>query len=173
MKRDMFDRHILDVLQRDGSIGPAEMSEIVHLSASQCSRRMQRLRRDGLIRKTVAIVDRHRVDLGVLAVVLVRLVAHASHNEHAFRAWVEATPEVLSCHYVAGDLDFILHIATHDLASYDRFLSEHLLHSSNIASYRSNVILKTLKESTELPLSFFLDNDKEGDARRASQRFSK
>lgn len=153
-KLDLFDRRILAALQRDGSIGPAEMSEVVHLSPSQCSRRMQRLRQDGLIRKTVALVDRASINLGIVALVLVRLVSHSSHNEQAFREWIERTPEVLSCHYVAGDLDFILHVATKDLASYENFISNALVKAANVASCRSNIILKTLKETTELPLSF-------------------
>jgi Lrp/AsnC family transcriptional regulator, leucine-responsive regulatory protein len=151
---DGFDRRILEALQRDGSIGPAEMSEIVNLSASQCSRRMQRLRQEGLVRKTVGLLDRERLNLGIVAIVLVRLVSHSSHNAQAFHDWVERSPEVLSCHYVTGDLDFILHVATRDLASYDQFISNKLANAADIASCRSNIILRTLKETTELPLSF-------------------
>lgn len=151
---DAFDRKILAALQEDGGLGPVELSGRINLSASQCSRRLQRLRDRGLIDRTVAILDREAVNLGIAAVVLIRLGTHSTENEQRFLDCVAALPEVTACHYVTGDLDFILHVVTKDLASYDILLRERLLRSAEISACRSNIILRTTKETTSLPLQY-------------------
>jgi Lrp/AsnC family transcriptional regulator, leucine-responsive regulatory protein len=151
---DAYDRKILGALQEDGTLGPVELSQRINLSASQCSRRLQRLRDRGLIARTVAILDRRAMHLTISAIILVRLGSHSAENEQRFLACVEANPEITACHYVTGDLDFILHAVTKDLVSYDRLVRERLLPSADISACRSNIILRTTKNTTSLPLDF-------------------
>lgn len=151
---DAFDRRILEEIQKDGSLGPAELSNRVHLSISQCSRRLQRLRDQGMIEKSVAILDRRQLNLGITAILLIKLGNHSTENEQKFLQRVADMPEVIACHYVTGDLDFILQIATRDLESYDLLLRQRLLPCAVIAECRTSIVLRTNKETTALPLDF-------------------
>lgn len=151
---DAYDRRILDVLQERGDLGPVELAGHVHLSASQCSRRLQRLRDRGIIDRTVAVLDREAVNLSISAIVLIRMGSHLADNERNFLEAVATMPEIIACHYVTGDIDFILHVVTKDLASYDRLLRERLLRSADISSCRTNIILNTSKDTTAVPLDF-------------------
>ena len=151
---DSFDRNILMHLQEEGDLGPSDLSERVHLSASQCSRRLQRLKEEGYIQRTAAILDPARLNLGISAYVAVKLSSHAADGEQKFRDRVRVLPEVVSCDYLTGDTDFMLHVWTHDLESYSRFLSTKLLPAPEIETARSSIILKSLKRTTALSLDF-------------------
>ena len=151
---DNYDRKILAALQEDGGLGPVDLGARINLSASQCSRRLQRLRENGLINRTVAILDREAVNISISAVILIRLGSHTPENERRFLDCVDNLPEIIACHYVTGDLDFILHVVTRDLASYEVLLRQKLLPSAEISTCRSNIILRSGKDTTSLPLHF-------------------
>lgn len=151
---DAYDRRILTEIQGDGAIGPAELSHRVHLSVSQCSRRLQRLRDRGWIARSATILDRKRLNLGISAILLIKLGNHTTENEQKFLTCVRDLPEVTACHYVTGDLDFILHITTRDLESYEVLLRQRLLSCADIRECRTNIVLRTNKDTTELPLTF-------------------
>jgi Lrp/AsnC family leucine-responsive transcriptional regulator len=151
---DAYDRRILAEIQQDASIGPAELSHRVHLSASQCSRRLQRLRERGLVDKAVTLLDARKLNLGIHAILLIRLGNQSAQNEQGFLRCVQDLPEVTACHYVTGDLDFILHVATRDLESYETLLRQRLLPSADIRECRTNIVLRTNKATTELPLTY-------------------
>lgn len=151
---DSFDRRILMELQRQGDIGPVELSERLHLSPSQCSRRIQRLKEEGYVAETVARLDRERLQIGVTAYVLITLKSHAPHRMDNFLKLVRTTPEILECASTTGEADFVLKICTHDLPSYNRFLSERILMSDEIETARSNIVLQQFKDTTALSLEF-------------------
>jgi DNA-binding Lrp family transcriptional regulator len=151
---DAFDRRILEEIQKDGSIGPAELSNRVHLSISQCSRRLQRLRDQGIIEGSVTVLNRKHLNLGITAILLIKLGNHSTENEQKFLQRVADMPEVIACHYVTGDLDFILQVATRDLETYDTLLRQRLLPCAAIAECRTSIVLRTNKETTALPLDY-------------------
>lgn len=151
---DAHDRRILQEIQTDSTIGPAELSNRVHLSISQCSRRLQRLRDAGVIDRSVTVLDRKPLNLGITAILLIKLGNHSPENEQKFLRRIEDMPEITACHYVTGDLDFILQVTTRDLESYDLLLRQRLLPSAQISECRSNIVLRTHKETTALPLDF-------------------
>ena len=109
---DRVDRRILSELQRQGDIGPAELSERLHLSASQCSRRIQRLKDEGYVVETVARLNRGRLHLGASAYVLTSLKSHAPSHAEGFHKLVGTSPEVLECALTTGEADFVLKICT-------------------------------------------------------------
>lgn len=151
---DNFDRSILLLLQERGDLGPSELSAHIHLSPSQCSRRLQRLKDEGYIERTVAMLNPDRLNLGISAYVAVKLSSHTPDAERMFRERVQALPEVVSCDYLTGETDFMLHVWTHDLESYSHFLSQKLLPGGEIETARSNIILKSLKRTTALMLDY-------------------
>ncbi len=151
---DLFDRKILAEIQKDSETGLNELSTRVNLSPSQCSRRLQKLREAGYVTKSVAILNESLLDLGVSAIILIKLSSHAVENEQRFLARIAELDEVIACHYVTGDLDFVLHVITRDLESFEALLRNNLHKSADIVDCRSNIILRTAKQTTSLPLSF-------------------
>ena len=151
---DSFDRRILAELQVHGDLGPAELSERVRLSPSQCSRRLQRLKAEGYIDKTVALLSHGRLNLGVSAYVLVTLRAHDPERIEAFQKLVRTNAEIVECASTTGEADFVLRVCTRDLDSYNAFLTEKLLLSAEIATARTSIVLHQYKDTTELPLDF-------------------
>ncbi|MBT0670066.1 Lrp/AsnC family transcriptional regulator [Novosphingobium profundi] len=152
-KLDSFDRRILEHLQDEGDLGPSELSGRVHLSPSQCSRRLQRLKDDGYIRKTAAILEPQRLNLGISAFIAIRLRSQSVEAERAFHAKVMALDEILSCDYTTGEFDFILKVHTRDLESFSELLSTRL-RDDVVENVRSFIIMKGLKQTTALPLEF-------------------
>lgn len=151
---DDFDRKILYHLQNQSDMGPAELSGVVHLSASQCSRRIQRLRQAGYIAKTAVILNAGKLNLSISAYIAVKLKAHSPDMEARFLERIDALPEVLSCDYLTGETDFMLRVITRDLESYSDFLSNKLRIGDEIETVRSSIILKGLKNTTALSLDF-------------------
>lgn len=151
---DRYDARILEVWQERGDIGPVDMAQIVHLSASQCSRRMAALRKAGLVRGFRAVLDPGKVGIGIQAYVLLTMKSHAPEAAASFRAKVVGLDEVLECQALTGTADMILKVATHDLASFNDLLTRKILGAPEVATAQSSIILEDVKSTTSLPLRF-------------------
>ncbi|MGF7156366.1 Lrp/AsnC family transcriptional regulator [Novosphingobium gossypii] len=151
---DSFDLRILECWQERGDIGPVEMSELVHLSASQCSRRMQSLRAAGHVSRISAVLQPEKLGIGVSAYVLVTLRSHEPDWLETFNRRIDALDEVLECQSLTGEADIILKVATRDLASFNTLLVRELLAAPEVATARSSIILENLKSTTALPTRF-------------------
>lgn len=151
---DRFDRRILGELQKRGDIGPTELSPLVHLSPSQCSRRIARLREEGYIAGIAARLDPRKLNLGVASYIIIKIKNHSSAVEERLSRFLSGLTEVVSIDYVAGDADYIIKILTRDLETYGEFISKKLMESQDIESIKSLIALKPIKMSGELPLEF-------------------
>ena len=150
---DTTDRAILRHLQADGRLPNALLSERVHLSPSPCLRRLKRLEKDGTIRGYRAILDRRRVGLGLTVFVEVKVSGHSKNRAEEFEKAVAGVEAVVGCHLVAGIADFLLEVVVADLAAYERLLIETLLELPGVTDVRSNIAIRTVKESGPLPMS--------------------
>ena len=149
---DDMDRRILALLQANARITSAELSERVNLSASQCHRRWRRLEEMGLIKGYAALLDPAMLDLGVEALVNVTLEKHGEHPARSFAQTIQRYPEVLECHAVTGDADYVLRVVAPDLKAFSHFLMTRLLTLPEVSNVRSNIFLDQLKRTTALPL---------------------
>lgn len=150
---DSFDVKILQNWQRRGDIGPVEMAEMVNLSASQCSRRMQALRKAGLVRAFSAVLDPAHIGLGISAYVLLTMKSHAPEAADAFKNRVQQLDEILECQKLTGTADMILKVVTRDLDSFNYLLTQQILRAPEVATAQSSIILEDVKSTTSLPLS--------------------
>jgi len=150
---DSYDLGLLVALQRDAHATHQAMGEQVHLSASQVSRRVQRLQEAGLIARYVALLNPAAVGLGVRAVSYVTLTRHGGDEGRVFEQDVMAIAEVLDCYAVAGESDYVLQIVAPDLQALAETVLRRLTRIPGVGSIRSNVVLNRIKSSTELPLS--------------------
>lgn len=149
---DRYDLTLLDALQRDGNATNAELGERVHLSASQISRRLQRLSDTGLIAGLTARLDRERIGLDVIAFAHVILEHHGKAQSEAFESAAAALPEVMECFSVSGDADYLLRIVAPDLHAFSELMMKRVLRLPGVAHVKSNIALQTIKESHVLPL---------------------
>jgi len=150
---DRFDIALLAALQRNAHSTHQQLGEAVFLSASQVSRRIQRLEGAGLIARTVALLDPARLGLGVRAISYVTLARHGDEEGSAFERDILGIPEVVECFAVTGEADYILKIFAADLASLSESVLKRLTRLKSVSSIRSNIVLQCIKSTTELPLS--------------------
>lgn len=153
MTLDDFDIAILRALQKDGALTNAALSQTVHLSASQCSRRRAALEDSGLIRGYGARLDGERLGFGMRAIVRVNLRRHGGDSERSFARFVATHPQVRSAFSVSGDADYVLDLRALDLESFARFIHEHLLPHEHVAQVRSEIVLRTVKDDPGFDLS--------------------
>ncbi|NBC97249.1 MAG: winged helix-turn-helix transcriptional regulator [Deinococcus-Thermus bacterium] len=149
---DRYDRAILRTIQRDGRISNVALSAAVHLSPSQCSRRLARLEAAGIVRAVRAQLDPAALGLDVVAFVSVTLERHGATSAEAFHAAVAERPEILECWSVTGDADYLLRVVAPDLRRFSRFLMDQLMTLPGVAQVRSSVALEEIKSTTVLPV---------------------
>jgi len=149
---DTIDSRIVAALQSNGRLSNVELADKVGLSPSPCLRRVKRLEREGYIEGYRAALRRERVGLGFSVFVGVKIDGHANERALAFEKAVVGMPEVVACHLVSGEADYLLEIVVPDLVDYQRFLVGKLLNLPIVREVRSNIAIQTLKAGSPLPL---------------------
>lgn len=152
MKLDVIDRKILGALQDNGRLSNVELAERVGLSPSPCLRRVRMLEDAGMITRYVALLDQKAVGLPVSVFISIKLERQQEDDLDSFEAEVRKYPEVLECYLMTGTRDYLLRVATRDLAAYERFLKTKLTRVENVASIESSFALKQVKYTNSLPL---------------------
>jgi len=149
---DTFDRKMLALLQEDARLTNNDLSERVNLSASQCSRRRQRLEEAGLIRGYRAVLDRDRLGFPLVSIISVTLATHNRDNARRFAELMERLPDVLEAHALTGEMDYFVKVVTPDLKSLAEFVNDVLLPHESVQHVKTSIVLQTLKETAALPL---------------------
>jgi DNA-binding Lrp family transcriptional regulator len=149
---DETDLAILELLQEDASISNAELSERLSLSLTPCWRRRKRMEEAGVIKGYQANLDRRMLGLDIMAFVHIRFSTHADHAPDAFEAVIAQLPQVLACHKITGDADYVLQVLAEDLDSYSDFIEQVLRRQVGIASIQSSLALREVKTSSRIAI---------------------
>ena len=144
---DSFDHAILSALQRDGALTNVQLSEAVHLSPSQCSRRRIRLESEGVILGYHACLNPVAMGLSLRAIVRVNLNSHSEENAQNFARLLSTHVEITEAFSVSGDADYVLILQCKNLTSFADFIHGMLLPQSFIGQIRSEIVLKDIKRS--------------------------
>ncbi len=152
MSIDQTDRRILTVLQKQGRMSNAELSERVNLSASACHRRVSRLESEGYIRDYVALLDPRKMQLPSTVFVEITLSGQADEVLDAFEKAVALVPHVLECHLMAGTADYLLKVVAEDTEDFARIHRQHLARLPGVAQMQSSFALRTVFKTTALPV---------------------
>ena len=139
---DLFDRHILAALQRDGRMTSVALAELVHLSASQCARRVQRLEEAGIIRSYRAVLNPAALGLGIAGVVHLSLEKHAKANIQELQRQIVARAAIVECLSVTGDADYQLRVVARDLKEFSALLMNAIVLMPGVLTMHSRVILE-------------------------------
>lgn len=148
---DIYDWKLLGMLQADGRLTNQEVGEQIGLSASQCSRRRTALEKAGVINGYAARLDSKSLGLDVLAFVHVSLHAHDKQSIHAFQTLVETHDVILEAHLLSGDADYLLKVVARNLEQLASFVMNVLLANGAISHVKSHVVLRQMKQTSELP----------------------
>ncbi|MCW8334781.1 Lrp/AsnC family transcriptional regulator [Vibrio sp. SCSIO 43135] len=119
---DRIDRHILELIQKQGRLPTAELADRVGLSASPCARRLKRLEEEGFITGYSANLDKSKVGVGMTVFVEVSLNNHQANSIDNFEREVNDLDEVTRCHVVSGAYDYLLEVVSKDLTGYEAFI---------------------------------------------------
>jgi Lrp/AsnC family leucine-responsive transcriptional regulator len=147
---DATDRRILGVLQKDGRITNADLSDQVNLSPSACHRRVERLEKDGFIAGYVALLDARRLGKPTTVFVEITLQGQADDLLDAFEREVARIPDILECHLMAGTADYLLKIMAEDTEDFARIHRQYLSRLPGVRQMHSSFALRTVVKTTAL-----------------------
>jgi Transcriptional regulators len=151
MALDAKDRQILRELQRDGRQTNQDLAEKVNLSPSPCLRRVRLLEEAGVITGYSAEVDPHAYGLRITAFIRISLSRHEADSVQLFEARVKEIDEILDCHLLTGEADYLLKVMVADLDAYEAFVRNRLHTIPGIASIRTSLVYGTVKASRIYP----------------------
>ncbi|MCO4292859.1 Lrp/AsnC family transcriptional regulator [Solitalea sp. MAHUQ-68] len=149
---DQVDIEILKLLQKDASLTNKELAFHLRKSIATIHDRVRRLHEKGVIKRTVAILDRKKINRKLVTFSHVLLNAHTASTLHQFEQEVIKFPEVMECLQMSGSFDFILRIATTDMDAYHDFYRNKLAMLPNITTVQSFFVLSEAKSDTAYPL---------------------
>lgn len=148
---DALDRKILRTLQRQGRASNIDLAAEVHLSAPQCFRRVRSLEERGVIRGYHAACDPAALGLGVTAYVSLNIESAAFARVRDIEAEIRSYEQILECHSVSGDSDYLLKVVARDLKALSLFLTDRLMQIDGVADVRSMICLEEIKPPSPLP----------------------
>ncbi|MFK7922633.1 MAG: Lrp/AsnC family transcriptional regulator, partial [Bacteroidia bacterium] len=144
MPIDAVDRKILKLLQKDAKLTTKELATQLHLTTTPVFERVKRLERDGLIRNYVALLDRKKIGLHLLAYCSVNLKEHSRPYLLEFEQKVLELDAVVEVSHIAGGFDYLLKVIVKDMTSYQLFISEQLATLDNIGRVESFMVMKEI-----------------------------
>ncbi|CAM5531947.1 Lrp/AsnC family transcriptional regulator [Streptomyces narbonensis] len=148
---DAMDRKILTELQLDGRLTITELAARVQLSVSPCHRRLRDLEREGAIRGYRAVVDPAAVGLNFEALVFATLRWEDADTVTAFEEAVSAVPHVLQAQRLFGEPDYLLRVATADLAAFQELYDQRLARLPGVQRLTSTLVMKHVIDDRPLP----------------------
>jgi Lrp/AsnC family transcriptional regulator len=151
-KLDRVDRKILAIMQEDASLAISEIGSRVGLSQTPCWRRIQRLRADGVVEATVALVNPEAIGVGLTVFVAIEANDHSPEWLQKFTDAVVSRGEVLEVHRMAGDVDYLLRVAVRDMAAFDAFYRE-LIAAVPLKNVSSHFAMERVKDTTAYPIA--------------------
>lgn len=142
---DPHDLSLLRALEKNGALTNAQLSEVVNLSPSQCSRRRVRMETEGIIEGYQARLNASAMGLNLRAVVRVNLNSHSEENAKDFGLMLASHNEIADAFSVSGDADYVLIVQCENLERFADFIHERLLPQKIIGQVRSEIVLRDLK----------------------------
>lgn len=148
---DAIDIQILDILQMESQISNAELARRVNLSPPATHTRIKRLESEGFINRQVAILNQEKLGFDLLCYVFISTNIHQAEKLDILENALEAMPEILECHCLTGEYDYLLKVVIRDRRELDSFIRK--LNKLGISRIQTNLSLREIKHSTVLPIT--------------------
>lgn len=152
LKFDLTDRKILEILQQKAKITNAQLAKEIGLSPAPTLERVKKLENLGIIDSYHAVISKEKVGLGVTTFIHVTLLKHKKDFLNSFVDRVNQIPEVVECHHITGQGDFVLKVVAEDIAEYQNFMIDVISEIPEIDNLQSTIILSTFKDSKVMPI---------------------
>ncbi|MGG2111872.1 Lrp/AsnC family transcriptional regulator [Lysinibacillus pakistanensis] len=148
---DALDIQILDILQKESQISNAKLARRVNLSPPATHTRIKRLESEGFINRQVAILNQEKLGFDLLCYVFISTNIHQAEQLDILENALEAMPEILECHCLTGEYDYLLKVVIRDRRELDSFIRK--LNKLGISRIQTNLSLREIKHSTVLPIT--------------------
>ena len=152
MELDKLDHRILAQLQRDADLSNTALAGRIGLSPSACLRRVERLKKQGVIRRIVAVVDPAQVARGLSAIVTVEFARHGAAHRQAFLARVRGEAAVTQCYVVTGDVSCVVIAHMRDMDDYLALAERLFEHDDNVQAFYTHIVMQTVKHEPGIRL---------------------
>ncbi len=150
---DKIDRNILRELQKNGRISNVELSKKVGLSPTPCLERVKRLEKSGVIQSYTALLDPDALNASLLVYIEITLNRSSADVFERFNKAVNQVSEILECHLVSGDFDYLLKTRVADMSAYRKVLNQTLLALPDIKDSRTYVVMEEVKYLTSINIA--------------------
>ena len=149
---DALDQAILHALQSNGRMSNVELAQRINLSPPATHARIKRLEQRGYIRQYAALLDREKVGYDMLCFVHISLQLHQPEQVEGIKEAINRMPEVLECHHVTGEFDYLLKVVIKNRKDLERFVIDRLTSVSGVARIYTSLVLNEVKSTTVLPV---------------------
>ena len=139
-------------MQLDGRLSNVELARSVHLSPPATHARLRRLEKEGYIRQYAAVMNREKTGYDLLCFIHVSLQMHQLEQVEKFREATRQMPEVLECHHITGEYDYLLKVALRNRKDLERFLVDRLTPIPGVGRIHTSLVLTEVKATMALPL---------------------
>jgi len=147
---DDTDIQILDILQKGAQVSNTEIANRVNLSPPATHARIKRLENEGYINHHVAILDQEKLGFDLLSFIFVSTNIHQAEKLEVLENELESIPEVLECHCLTGEYDYLLKVVNKDRRELEKFIRK--LNGLGITRIQTSLALREIKYSTVLPI---------------------
>ncbi len=149
---DKLDQAILRIVQTESNISVVNLAKRINLSTPATHARLRRLEDQRFIDHYAAILNREKAGFDLLCFIHISLQVHQPEQVQKIREALSAMPEVLECHFVSGEYDYILKVALRNRQDLERFLMDRLTPIPGLARIHTSLVLNEVKATTALPL---------------------
>ena len=150
MDLDYKDKHLLEEIQPNSRITNTELAKRIGLSPSSTLERVKKLEVSGIIEKYITLLNPRKAGYSCFTFVEIKLARHGETPVEDFISSITLIPEVLECHHITGEADFLLRVATKDIPAYEELILHQLSALANVQSMKTSVVLSTFKNETKL-----------------------
>lgn len=152
MMLDRVDKSLLRALQLDGRLSNVQLARKISLSPPATHSRLKRLEKDGYIRQYTAVVDRDKAGYDLLCFIHISLQMHQVAQVEKFREATRRMPEVLECHHITGEHDYLLKVVLKNRKDLERFVVDKITPIPGVARIHTSLVLTEVKATMALPL---------------------
>ena len=152
-KLDSFDFKILNAVQVNNRVTSAELARKVGLSSSACQRRLNSLRKAGIIEKDISVLNRNKLNRKITIIVQILSDIEGAEHDKEFKKSMLSAPEVMQCYYVTGDYDYVVIATFNEMGDYEEFTKKYFLKDPNIKRFNSMVVMNKVKENLSIPIN--------------------
>ena len=150
MDLDFKDKHLLEEIQANSRITNTELAKRIGLSPSSTLERVKKLEVSGIIEKYITLLNPRKAGYSCFTFVEIKLARHGETPVEDFISSIALIPEVLECHHITGEADFLLRVATKDIPAYEELILHQLSALANVQSMKTSGVLSTFKNETKL-----------------------